>query len=608
LYNFKNNATLEIVSKFQIPQKLKSLLCLLVLVSALVASAAPVHADASLTGWQKGILVQPDTSTDYSSTNFQQSMRNAAADGVNYVSLVIPLSQSNIYSSDVSTDSTTPTNQSLVSGIEFIHSLGMHVALILHDDPNDGQWRAMINPTNRPTWFANYGQILDQYADIAQANNVEEIIIATEMSSLTIPSYSSQNTPGWINMIQNVRTQYSGLLTYGAEHGGYMADDTELGFWNYLDEIGISAYYSMGNSSSTVADMESDWSQVDASELKGLAAEYNKPMIFIEAGYVSGDNALGDPGSAYLDPGNVNLTIQANAYQALLAYWSNSTYMSGVSFWDWSADPNAGGSNDDNYTPQNKPAEQVMKQWFTGHGTSNANQAAAYTITSGSPNAVSTNTSTTSTVNVSSSQPLYGTIVDVEIYNSSGTQIAQQFYQNQNITSTATSYQVTWTPPQDGQYSLKAGIFTANWQSNIDWNNSVATLASTTPAPIITQPLPTPTQPVNTNTNPSPTPTNSASIDIWWPSNGSSVSGIQPFKALIDGIDQNSYKMYWQVDGGQLNSMTVNNSGGAHQEADVDLSGWNWHGNGGQYVVNFVAKDLNGNIIAQKSTTITIYN
>jgi hypothetical protein len=475
----------------------------------------------------------------------------------------------------------------------------MHVALSLHDDPNDGQWRALINPTDRTTWFANYGQILDQYADIAQANNVEELVMATEMSSLTIPSYSSQNTPGWITMIQNVRTQYSGLLTYGAEHGGYMADDTELGFWSYLDEIGISAYYSMGDSSSTVADMESDWAQVDTSELKGLAAEYNKPMIFIEAGYVSGDNALGDPGSAYLDPGNVNLAIQANAYQALLSYWSNSSYLKGVSFWDWSANPNAGGSNDDNYTPQNKPAEQVMKQWFTGGGTSSTNQPATYTITPGSTNAVNTNSSTTSTVNVSSSQALYGTIVDVEVYNSSGTQVAQNFYQNQNISSTPTSYRVIWTPTEDGQYSLKAGIFTANWQSNIDWDNSVAILASNTSMPIVIQPV---------SSNPSPAPTSSSSIDIWWPSNGSSVSGLQPFKALIDGIDQNSYKMYWQVDGGQLNSMSLNNSGGAHQEADVDLSGWNWHGNGGQYVVNFVAEDLSGNIIAQKSTSITVYN
>jgi hypothetical protein len=604
LYNLKNNVNLKIMSKLRISQKIRSLMCLLVLASALTFSAVPVHADANLTGWQKGILVQPDSSTDYSSINFQQSMRNAAADGVNYVTLVIPLMQSNIYSSDVSDSGATPTNQSLISGIQYIHSLGMHVALSLHDDPNDGQWRAMINPTDRTTWFANYGQILDQYADIAQANNVEEIVIATEMSSLTIPSYSTQNTPGWINMIHNVRTQYSGLLTYGAEHGGYMADDTELGFWSYLDEIGISAYYSMGDSSSTVDNMESDWAQVDASELKGLAAEYNKPMIFIEAGYVSGDNSLGDPGSAYLDPGNVNLAIQANAYQALLSYWSNSTYMKGVSFWDWSPDPNAGGSNDDNYTPQNKPAEQVMKQWFTGGGTANSNQPSAYSITPGSTDAVNTNSSTTSTVEVSSSQPLYDTIIDVEVYNSSGTQVAQNFYQNQNLASTPTPYQITWTPPQNGQYSLKAGIFKANWQSSIDWDNSVATLTSNTAAPVVT--VPTPTQPVSSN--PSPAPTNSSSIDIWWPSNGSSVSGVQPFKALIDGVDQNSYKMYWQVDGGQLNRMSVNDSGGAHQEADVDLSGWNWHGNGGQYVINFVAEDLNGNIIAQKSTTIIIYN
>jgi hypothetical protein len=603
-------------------RKLKALSCLLVLVIGLAFGASPVHADASLTGWQKGIDVQPTSNTDYSSSNFQQSMRNAAADGVNYVTLTIPLSQSNIYSSDVSTSGSTPTNQSLVSGIQYIHSLGMHVALSLHDDPNDGQWRALINPSDRTSWFANYGQILNQYADTAQANGVEELVIATEMSSLTIPSYSSQNTPGWINLIKSVRTHYSGILTYGANHGGYMSDDTLLGFWGYLDEIGISAYYSMGNSSSTISNMESDWAQIDANELKGLASEYNKPIIFIEVGYISGDNALGDPGSAYTNPGNTNLTIQANAYQALLSYWSNSTYMRGVSFWDWSPNPNAGGSNDNDYTPQNKPAEQVMKQWFTGGGTVSNNQPASYTTSLGSSNAMSTGASTTSTVNVSSTQPLYGDIVDLEVYNASGSQIAQQFYQNQNISSTSTPYQITWTPPANGQYSLRAGIFSANWQSNIFWNSSVASLSSTTSAPVVTAPTPPPVvtpptvnptpTPVPTPTPPvtptQPAPTSSSNIDIWWPSNGSAVSGVQPFKALIDGVDQNSYKMYWQVDGGQLNSMSVNNNGGTHQEADVDVSGWNWHGPGGQYVVNFVAENLSGNIIAQRSTTITVNN
>lgn len=41
-----------------------------------------------------------------------------------------------------------------------------------------------------------------------------------------------------------------------------------------------------------------------------------------------------------------------------------------------------------------------------------------------------------------------------------------------------------------------------------------------------------------------------------------------------------------------------------HEETSVDLSGWTWRGTG-PYSVNFVAKDGNGNIIAQR--TVSIY-
>lgn len=63
--------------------------------------------------------------------------------------------------------------------------------------------------------------------------------------------------------------------------------------------------------------------------------------------------------------------------------------------------------------------------------------------------------------------------------------------------------------------------------------------------------------------------------------------------------------MCWQVDNGQLNLMSDNSTGGDHKEAEVDLSGWTWRG-AGPYNVNFVAKDLNGNIFGQRSVAITV--
>jgi nitrogen fixation-related uncharacterized protein len=114
----------------------------------------------------------------------------------------------------------------------------------------------------------------------------------------------------------------------------------------------------------------------------------------------------------------------------------------------------------------------------------------------------------------------------------------------------------------------------------------------------------------STGTPPTPAPPpSSASESIWWPTDGSVLSGTQPFKARLDNVALSSYNMYWSVDNGQLNLMSDNSSGGDHKEASVDLSGWTWRDAGtnwGPFSVNFIAKDGSGNILQQKAVTIYV--
>jgi hypothetical protein len=101
----------------------------------------------------------------------------------------------------------------------------------------------------------------------------------------------------------------------------------------------------------------------------------------------------------------------------------------------------------------------------------------------------------------------------------------------------------------------------------------------------------------------------SATESIWWPTDGTTLSGTQPFKARLDGIALSAYRMFWSVDGGQLNSMSDSTAGGDHKEASVDLSGWTWRDAGdrwGPFSVSFIAKDLSGNLIQQKAVTIYV--
>ena len=104
---------------------------------------------------------------------------------------------------------------------------------------------------------------------------------------------------------------------------------------------------------------------------------------------------------------------------------------------------------------------------------------------------------------------------------------------------------------------------------------------------------------------PPPPPPAAATIEVWWPVDATHLSGVVPFKALVKATALNSYQMFWQVDGAQLNQMDDSFVDAPHKEAWADVSGWSWNGNG-PYVINFVATDLAGNIIAQQSVTVYV--
>lgn len=102
----------------------------------------------------------------------------------------------------------------------------------------------------------------------------------------------------------------------------------------------------------------------------------------------------------------------------------------------------------------------------------------------------------------------------------------------------------------------------------------------------------------------SPSLIHAASIDMWWPKDGVRVSGVQPFKAMLQGSSVEQYEMFWKVGDGQLNPMGSNYTDYPHKEAPVDLSGWRWLGSG-PYPITIVAKQ-GGVVVAQHSFNIYV--
>ena len=186
-------------------------------------------------------------------------------------------------------------------------------------------------------------------------------------------------------------------------------------------------------------------------------------------------------------------------------------------------------------------------------------------------------------VELASDAAVSSAIVDIEIYDASGTLLHQEFFENQDWNSGETkSYVTLWTPPNVGPYFVKVGIFGAGWSSLLFWEDNAWVIAR------------------GGGVSVSPGET----IEIWWPTDEARVSGIQPFKALVRNRAISTYEMYWRVDGGEPVSMYNSSTDFPHKEAIVDVSGWKWRGSG-PYQVTIGARSNGGVFEAER--TVDLY-
>jgi hypothetical protein len=583
--------------------------------------------EAAVSNWQQGVSITSRWDTDFQSATFQQAVQNAAATGANYITLIIPYCQNDNSSSDIFNCANTPTDAAIRSAVNYVHSQGVKVMLKMHLESYYGGWRAFINSSNRDAWFSNYGAKLNNLATIGQETGAEGLTIGAELISMATRTSNPDNTARWQSMISQVRSRYSGFLTYSANWGsGSFAEEfPNIGFWPQLDYIGISGYFPLatdqGNPS--VQALNASWAGVRDSKIKPLNTQYGKPILFTEIGYKSVPGAHYEPWN--YDRGGYDGEEQRKLYESLMSFWNNESYMYGVHLWEWQSDPQYGGEGNSDYTPHNKPAENVLKQWWGGAGeptpppTSTTTPPATTTPPGGNTGGETTvpsnttfsitasvaplspNSGQSSTINaqVSANAAVSNALIDIEVYDSAGTKVHQQFFEGRNLSSTPVTLSVPWTPASNGNYTVKGGIFNQNWSTNYYWNDSILPITVGSPT------TPPPTSTSTPTTTPPTTPTSSYTTNVWWPTDGTSVNGLQPLKYNVDGLDASQYTGYWQVDGDRLNEMQTSTVDYPHKETLVDFTGWNWKGEG-PYVINFVSKNSSGATISSKAVNLFV--
>ncbi|NQW28219.1 MAG: hypothetical protein HQ474_09935, partial [Flammeovirgaceae bacterium] len=194
------------------------------------------------------------------------------------------------------------------------------------------------------------------YANLADSLQVPLFCIGTEFRMAV-----QKRGPFWKNLIKKVRAIYSGQITYAANWDNYQLID----FWSELDYIGIDAYFPLIEvAQPTLSQLLTAWGP-EFERLKSLSADYQKPILFTEFGYQS---LTGTTGKHWqLNNKNTEMESQRTAYEAILNKFWDVPWFAGGFLWKWHLKKDAGGLKDPNFTPQGKPALEVITKYYKSH-------------------------------------------------------------------------------------------------------------------------------------------------------------------------------------------------------------------------------------------------
>ena len=225
-----------------------------------------------------------------------------------------------------------------------------------------GEFTGTLKMNSEADWKAleaSYEKFIMTYAKMAQEAGSELFCIGTELEQFV------ENRPQfWQKLISEIRNVYKGKLTYAANWDEYL----RVPFWQDLDYIGIDAYFPLSEEKTpSVEQLKIGW-QRWKDEIAALANTMERQVLFTEYGYRSVDFPANKPWLAHRSDENVNLDAQVNCKIAIFEEFWNEDWFAGGYVWKWFIHHSKSGGPDDNrFTPQNKPAQEIIKAFYQKH-------------------------------------------------------------------------------------------------------------------------------------------------------------------------------------------------------------------------------------------------
>ncbi len=257
------------------------------------------------------------------------------------------------------------TDRHLAEQIAAAHAMNVKVMLKPHIWSRDfwrgEQWHGTVDqatPEAHERWRQSYLRFMLHYARLARDTDADALCVGTELIRQT-----TKYPDDWRTLIREARKVYPGKITYAAH---WETEYRAIDFWDELDAIGVSAYFPLEvGDDASVDQLVAAWSPYKQ-QLADTHARFGKPVVFLELGYRPATGAYREPWLS--SGGQPDPMIQSRAYEAVFRAFADEPWWHGLFIWKafTDSDRNEESRDDTGFSFRHRPAEQVIRQWFTG--------------------------------------------------------------------------------------------------------------------------------------------------------------------------------------------------------------------------------------------------
>lgn len=318
----------------------------------------------------KGInfVSTPYTQAPYRHKNAKLSLEHLKETGANWISIPVAFFQEETDASELRSIETpmstrdrinaTPTKQEIDDVVTMAKNLDLKVMLMAQVEINrpgfqDSKWIGdHFSPYEFRRWFKYYTKLVVNLAKIAQENGTDLLCVGHNLNVL------AHQEIYWNELIDQVRAVYKGKLTYSASSKN---EFKKSGFWGKLDYVGLIADFDYKNHH-----------RLTSEELQGAIGEFvksadymakvwKKPVLITRAFSHSAKDVVSNNKVA-----KITHETQATFYKSLMEALKSHHEVKGIFWGDWVADHRFGGTSDGSLSPQLKPSELVLREYYGG--------------------------------------------------------------------------------------------------------------------------------------------------------------------------------------------------------------------------------------------------